>query len=244
MLKRIAREGLPWLAARVGLLAASVSLSLWLAGTILQHNEGLLDSLSGALSPSSLVESGLGNQLTPAQQAHASNALTQALGDPTVQAAIGAGQKEADSALESELRSRDPSLARKLAGHPLPLSSLRDAVSGLPARLRNYSHWLALAALVLVGVGFVSSARRERVLRQGARWALTTGGLGLAFGLLLPSVATRLVHEGSLANLAHGLRNGFYASACGLFATLAAVGAIGLVVCALWPQPRVGTAEQ
>lgn len=235
---RILRGGLPWLAATLGLLAASLAVSLWLAAAVLDHNMGLLDNLSGALSPSTLVSSGLGSGLTPAQRAQASSALRQALGDPTVQAAIAAGQKKADGALDEKLRTSDPGLAGQLSAHPVSIATLRKTVSGLPSRLRSDSHWLALAALALLGAAFVTSAKRRPVLRRGARWALTTGGMGLVLGMLMPEVVSRVVHDGLLDRFAHGLASGTYASAGGLFVTLAVAGAIGLVICEVWHESQ------
>ncbi len=231
---RIVRGGLPWLATGLGLLAASLSLSLWLAAAALEHNTGLLDSVSGALSTSSLVSSGLGTNLTPQQQAQASSALSQALDDPSVQAAVAAGQGQADGALDAQLRSSDPTLASQVAAHPVPLSTLRRMVSDLPSRLRSYSDWSAIAALTLVGAAFSAGAKRERVLRRAARWALSTGGLGLVFGMLVPYAAGHVLHGGEVARLARGLAAGTSDSAGGLFAALVAAGALGLVACRRW----------
>lgn len=242
---RILRGGLSWVALTAGLLAASLSVSLWLGAAVLDHNRNVLDEVSGALSPSTLLSSGLGAGLTPAQRAQASAAMSQALNDPAVQGAIAGGQGRADSALEAELRTVDPALASQLAAHPVSVATLRQALSGLPGRLEDYCYWMALAALGLVGLAVAASATRARVVRRSARWALTTGGAGLVLGLLVPDLASRILQRGSVARLAHGLAAGTASSAAGLFVVLVLCGVAGLVISATWArQAAVGSGRE
>lgn len=235
---RIVRGGLSWVAVTMGLLAASLSVIMWLGAAVLDHNRDVLDDVSGALSPSTLLSSGLHGQLTPAQQARASGALSTALADPTVHGAIAKGQGDADGALEAELRTIDPALAGQLAAHPPSIATLRKTVSGLPRRLETYSDWAAAAALGLVGVGFLAGAKRQRVVRRSAEWALTTGGLGLALGMVVPYVASRILRHGPVARFAHGLADGTSASAGALFIALVVAGVAGMVVGALWSRSQ------